>query len=216
MDQNALEVIGLSHRYLTTWALKEVRFSIPRLESLAILGPNGCGKSTLLKILATRLCPTRGEGKIKNFDLKKNRSEIRKITEWLGHELGLYKALTAEENLKFHSQIKGKKCSKEILADLLDRVELKKHRHKPVANFSAGMRKRLALARILLDDPEYIFLDEPHANLDTEGKKWIDQHILDWKKNGKTLLLVSHNRSEILSLCERTLVLNEGKIDELS
>lgn len=207
-----LELRALGHRYITHWALTDVSVCSVAKEVVAILGPNGCGKSTLLKILATRLDPTCGGGTLLGLDLKRDNLEIRTQVEWLGHELGFYKALTAEENLKFSMSLCGKKAGNEAISEVLEKMGIVKARNKAVGLFSTGMKKRLALARVLLRQPKTILLDEPHANLDRDGKQLMNACIIHWKKQGIPVFLASHDHSEVLPLCDKALVLNHGTV----
>ena len=209
---NAVEIKRLSHRYAFHWALADLSFCATKGEVIAVLGPNGCGKSTLLKILATRLEVTRGEGTLFGLALKKEKMKIRKTMEWLGPTLGLYDALTAEENLKFAFTLRGEKPDRQKIAASLEKVGLQKWKEKRVDTFSSGMRKRVALARILLQDPQMILLDEPHTYLDREGKMLLNECVTLWQKRGVTLFLASHDHSEVLPLCNKALVLNHGKL----
>lgn len=202
----------IDHRYASQWALRNVSFSINPGETIAVLGPNGCGKSTLLRILATLLEPTSASGTLLGFDLKKDASEIRAQMAWLGHDLGLYKTLTAGENLKFSYGICGRCLSDSQIQKVLEEVGLQGLKNRPVASFSVGMRKRLSLARILLETPALVLLDEPHTNLDREGKILMNRCVVQWKKMGTTLFLASHDHHEVLPLCDKALVLNQGKV----
>lgn len=210
--ETAIKLENIFHRFTAHWALKDISFSISKGECVAVLGPNGCGKTTLLKILATRLAPTKGVGKILGWDMKKDTEPIRREIKWLGHDFGIYKTLTAEENLKFFFRINGKRLGQAELMSALEQVGLEAACHKRVSTFSTGMKKRLALAKILLEDPKIILLDESHANLDQEGKKMMNEMIADWKKAGVTILFSSHDHEEALSLCDRALMLNEGRL----
>lgn len=206
----AIEIKNLSHRFGLSWALRNIVLEIAAGECVAILGPNASGKSTLLKIMATRLKPTRGEVRIFGLSLQNGLGQIRSQTEWLGHELGLYKNLSAQENLAFHFKMKGQKPSIEKIETALNRVKLNGNKNNPISTFSSGQRKRLTLARILLAEPKIILLDEPHTNLDQEGKKLMNDLITNWQATGKTLCLASHDHKEILPLCSRALHLLEG------
>lgn len=202
----AIELKKIGFRYGRVWVLKELDFQVSAGETVAIFGPNASGKSTLLKILATRLKPTRGEGTVLGHDLRNGPAEIRNHVEWLGHDLALYKTLRAEENLAFHSKLKGRRPDERKMEEALKKTGLNGN-PKPVSSFSKGQVKRLALARILLENPKVILLDEPHANLDQEGKKLLNGLLAQWKRDGVTLLLASHDHEEILPLCDKTLSL---------
>lgn len=206
-----IELKNISHRFGQNWALKNITFSVKAGEAVALFGPNASGKSTLLKILSTRLKPTKGEGTILDQDIRNGVSKIRSATEWLGHELAFYKTLTARENLAFHFKLKGGKSDDEKIEHVLEKVNLDLSQNKPLHSFSRGQLKRLALARILLENPKIILLDEPHTNLDQEGKALMNQLLLEWKKEGVTLLMASHEQKEILPLCDKVLLLKEGQ-----
>lgn len=212
MSQTSIELHAISHRYANHWALVNVTLAVEKGENIAVLGPNGCGKSTLLKILATLLRPSSGKGLLFGFDLKKNTSQIREKMSWLGHELGLYRTLTAEENLKFSFGLRGRRPEFQKIDNALFEVGLRQASQKPVASFSIGMRKRLSLARILLENPSLILLDEPHTNLDREGKILMNQCVTHWEKGGATIFLASHDHHEVLPLCNKALVLNQGRV----
>ncbi|MDP2600200.1 MAG: heme ABC exporter ATP-binding protein CcmA [Deltaproteobacteria bacterium] len=211
MKNPVIELKNLGHRYAGTWALHRLSLQIDEGEVVAILGPNGCGKTTLLKILATRLAPTCGEGTLLGHPLSET-APIRKGVKWLGHELGLYKALTAEENLDFFAKISGQKILGRQLDILLEKVGLQKNRREKVAAFSTGMKKRLSLARILMENPQILLFDEPHTNLDQEGKKRMSTLILERKKAGCTVLFSSHDHPETIPLCDKILALNHGRL----
>ena len=203
---------NISERFGTHWALKNINLTINPGETVAVLGANGSGKSTLLKILATLLKPTRGKGMIFGDSLTEELALVRRKTHWLGHEFNLYKTLTAEENLKFFYSLKGEKANPEKIDFVLQLVGLQKEKRKAADHFSAGMQKRLAIARALLKDFTVYLLDEPHTNLDKEGKNLMDRCIANWKKKGATLFLASHDHSNVLPLADRMLILEHGEI----
>ncbi len=207
-----IELKNVGHRFGKRWALSNLSFQVNAGEVVAILGPNGCGKTTLLKILATRLSPSRGEGVVLGKSLIKEVSKIREEVQWLGHELGLYKALTAEENLKFFANMTGEKIGEGQIEEALEKVGLRNNRHQRVGQFSTGMKKRLSVARILIKNPKILLFDEPHTNLDQEGKKRMSELILEKKKAGCTILFSSHDHPETIPLCDKILALNEGTL----
>lgn len=211
MSGNAVELQNLSHRYAAHWALHRVSFAATAGDCVAVFGPNGCGKSTLLKILATLLTPAVGGGQILGNDLRKDPAQIRRRLCWLGHDLGLYKALSAGENLKIAAALRGGTLPAAKVEEVLERVGLTGLKHKRVDSFSTGMRKRLALAKILSTPCDLILLDEPHANLDRIGKVLMNKLIAEWRREKITLFLASHDHPEVIPLCDKALVLNEGR-----
>ena len=179
----SIRVHKLSFRYSSTWILKDLSFEIPEGVTAIIAGANGSGKTTLLKILATLLEPTRGE--IKTFD----RSQVA----WLGHELGIYFDLTAQENLEFHYRLQGFKPNFKKIGEVLEQVGLSSLKQQRAGNLSMGQKKRLGLAKRLLDDKPCLILDEPFANLDVEGKKILNRLFEEWGAKKKTILFTSHD-----------------------
>lgn len=202
MTTSAVHLRGIGHRFGAAWALAGVDISVPAGSVVAVTGPNGCGKSTLLKILATRLTPTSGGGTVLGCDLRREVTAIRERVQWLGHELGLYKSLTIEENLCFSLSILGLTSPNGTIRKAIDRVGLAALGRTPVAACSSGMRKRLALARLLLQPVELILLDEPHTNLDTDGRALMNALIGEWKRQGATIFLASHDQAEVRALCD--------------
>ena len=147
---SAISLQSLSHRYGSQWVLVDINLQFAAGETIALLGPNGSGKSTLLRILSTLLQPTRGKGTLWGNDLATDRQKIRSQLHWLGHDFNLYKNLTALENLRLFYQLRGETHSLQIMKEAMAAVGLPHRENDPVGAFSAGMRKRLALARILL------------------------------------------------------------------
>jgi heme exporter protein A len=184
---NALELRGLVHRYQRTYVLRGANLTLPSNAILALYGANGAGKTTLLKIIASSLAPTRGAGTVVGFELK-DRFEIRKRVLIVSHALGFYPDLTGRENLEFAVTMHGKPNANVSAA--LERVQLSSPNR--VRAYSSGMRKRLALAKMLLLEPDLILLDEPFAALDPEGKNLVETLILEEKTRGATLIIASH------------------------
>jgi len=210
-DPMAIQLEGLSQRFGRTWAVNRLDLNIATGEAIGVLGPNGSGKSTLLRMLTTLLPPTRGRGKIFGCDLVRQSGEVRRQIHWLGHDFNLYTQLTAIENLKLFFGFQGAKADTRLIRQALEKVGLIPAADKPVSAFSAGMRKRLAMAKIFLKKTPLILLDEPHTNLDREGRDLMNQMIAQWKKEGATLMLATHDHSTVLPLCDKILVLNNGE-----
>ncbi len=209
---SAIVLKSLSHRYGSQWVLVDINLQVSAGETVALLGPNGSGKSTLLRILSTLLPATRGSGSLWGNDLNNDRQKIRSQLHWLGHDFNLYKNLTALENLRLFYQLRGEVPSLQTMQEALAAVGLPKRGNDFVGSFSAGMRKRLALARILLKDLPLIMLDEPHTNLDQDGKTLMDRYIAEWKRKKITVFLASHDHDAVLKLADKALVLGDSGI----
>jgi heme exporter protein A len=205
-----VEAQQVSKRYARTWALKAVDLTVARGELVSLLGPNGSGKSTLLRILTAVTRPTYGD--IKLFGAPpKNGNNVRERLGVLPHQSYLYGELTAFENLRFASTMYGVRPTREQLTDALAHVGLAHVVDEQVRTFSSGMRKRLALARATLHDPELVLLDEPYGALDVEGIGWVDRFISELRDANKTLVIATHEIGRALALCDRAVALRGGR-----
>jgi heme ABC exporter ATP-binding subunit CcmA len=186
----AISLSRLTRVFGTQPAIVGVDLSVQRGEVVLLRGPNGAGKSTLLRVIATALTPTYGGGSVLGFDLVRQRDQVRRRTELLGHDTRLYEDLTAVENLRFACTLYGAGARR--VPGALERVGLAGVSGERVAGFSHGMRQRMALARGLLRGPELLLLDEPYAGLDVEAKAMVDQVVLAARSAGNTVLLATH------------------------
>jgi heme ABC exporter ATP-binding subunit CcmA len=208
----AVEVSGLGRRYGRRWALVDVEVRLARGSVLMVAGRNGSGKSTLLRVLATAIPPTRGSGRVLGFDLDHDRDEVRRTTALLGHASYTYEALTALENLRITARFLGRAPGREALRALLDEVGLAERGDDPVEIFSAGMRKRLSLARVLLQDAEVVLLDEPYGQLDPPGFRLVDGLFARLRERGKSVIMTTHLLERGADLCDDGLLLEAGRV----
>jgi heme ABC exporter ATP-binding subunit CcmA len=177
-----------------------------------LAGRNGSGKSTLLRVLSTLLRPDRGQLLLLGRDPGQDAEEVRRRTALLGHRSFLYEPLTALENLELWARLMGKEEGGPALADRLNEVGLGERAHDPVAGFSAGMRQRLALARMLLKDAELVLLDEPYGHLDPPGFRLVDGLLEKLRAQGRTVLVATHLLARGRELCDRALLLEAGRL----
>ena len=189
-------LLNVSHCFATSWVLSHVNLSIPTGACVLLTGDNGAGKTTLLRLIAKALQPT--QGKIQwNIEPGKS-SPVGLIT----HQHYLYEALNAVQNLRIVAQLLEKSSTPASLLALLQQVDLQSHANLPVSSFSAGMKKRLALARLLLIDPTLILLDEPFGQLDLAGIAKMQQFIANWCNEQKTVILCTHDLDKAKHLCD--------------
>lgn len=203
---------GLAKNYGRINAVDNVDLRIRAGEFVAITGPNGAGKSTLLKLLSARLHPSDGEILINGVSLSDDRMDIRKEFGVLSHESYLYDELTAIENLRFFGNLydmEGVQLDDQI-GILLDETGLWRRATDRVSTFSRGMKQRLSFARALIHDPDVLFLDEPFSGLDPGASKIMERLLI--KKSSTTRLLVTHNIEFAISICDRILVMDGGKL----
>lgn len=183
-----------------------------RPSSLTVLvGANGAGKTSLLRLLAGLVGLSAGEGTVLGLNLANvDRRQLRRRVGWLGHEGSFYDDLTVQENLTFAAKALGSPIDE--LSTVLERVDLSARRHTAAKQLSAGQRRRLGLAWLLLRRPELWLLDEPYASLDDEGRTFFDALIGDVIERGATVVVSAHDALRSAQLRPRTLVMSGGRI----
>jgi heme exporter protein A len=181
--------------------------------SLLVVGANGAGKTTLLRMLATSLRPTSGDLKIFGVRPEDDLLGVRRRLGLVSHRTHLYDDLTATELLEVTASIAGMQHSPDRDGALLCRVGLEGRGGDVIRGFSAGMRKRLSFARLLLQDPEIILLDEPYGQLDVAGVEFVDRLIAEFIAAGKTLVMSTHQVERGARLLKSGLVLASGRMD---
>jgi heme ABC exporter ATP-binding subunit CcmA len=210
MNDVAIEVQRLARRYGRRWALSDVSFHVPPATVMMVAGRNGAGKSTLFRVLSTAIRPDAGKASIGGFDVVRHREDVRKLTAMLSHQNYLYDSLTAKENLQVTADHLG--ARRNGIGELLAQVALDARADDAVSTFSAGMRKRLSFARVMLQEPRVVFLDEPYGALDPPGFDLVDRVILDLKSRGTTILLATHQWERAARLSDVALVLDAGRV----
>jgi heme ABC exporter ATP-binding subunit CcmA len=180
--------------------------------SLTVLvGANGAGKTSLLRLLAGLVGLSAGEGSVLGLDLATvDRRQLRRRVGWLGHEGSFYDDLTVAENLTFAARALERPIDE--LATVLERVELSARRDIVAKRLSAGQRRRLGLAWLLLRRPELWLLDEPYASLDDEGRTFFDALLSDVVARGATVIVSAHDPLRSAQLHPRTLLMAGGRI----
>lgn len=206
----AIDAKKLARRYGRRWALADVSFHVEPGTVLMIAGRNGAGKSTLLRVLATAIRPDRGTVTVGGFDVVRHREDVRKLTALLAHQNYLYESLTARENLEVVADHLG--TSRDRVPSLLARVGLGTRGDDVISTFSAGMRKRLSFARVLLQEPRVVLLDEPYGALDPPGFDLVDHVIAELKASGANILMATHQWERGSRLCDQALVLEAGMV----
>lgn len=207
-----IEIKKLTKQADNKLILRGVDLSIKKGETVAILGPNGAGKSTLLKVLATLIKPTSGRVLVNDMDLKKNHIQIKKIMGYLPHSSLLYDHYSPLENLVFFGKIYGVKNVEQRAVGLVKEVGLSFFLNEPVKNFSRGMIQRIAIARAIVHEPEILLLDEPHTGLDQGAISILNNVILAMKQKGTTTLMVTHDFKQAAEICDRIIIVKNGKI----
>jgi len=205
-----IEVKNLVKDFGGRRVLDGISFEVEKGEVFGYLGPNGAGKTTTLRIILGLLNPTSGEAIVMGKNLAEDDEARKKIGVVLEND-GLYEDLSAFDNLEYYAQLYDVSNRKEKIEDLLRFVGLY-GRNERVGFFSKGMRRKLAIARAIINDPEVLFLDEPSAGLDPEAQRMVRNLILELSKEGKTVFLNSHDLDEVQRICDRVAILQRGRI----
>lgn len=197
-------------------AVKDISLEIPQKKIIGVLGINGAGKTTTIRMLASIIAPTSGSLTMNGVDAVKNHLWIKeRINVISGGERNLYWRLTAKENLRYFGSLyglSGDDLDKRITY-LLRTVGLEEAANVPVERYSKGMKQRLQIARGLINDPIYLFMDEPTLGLDIVIAKEIRNLVSDLAhKEGRGILLTTHYISEAEELCDYIYILDKGRI----
>ena len=208
----SIHVGGLRKAFARRLVLRDVTLDVAAGEVLALLGANGAGKTTLLRILATLSRPTAGTARILGFDCAREPERVRPHLGVVGHGCWAYDDLTALENLRFWTTLHGRPVGEDRLRAALAQLDLDAAAAERVRTLSAGMRRRLALARLWLGEPQVLLLDEPFAALDQRAAKWLDGYLASVKARGGAALLVTHGLARGLGVADRVAILAGGRI----
>ena len=196
----------------TVRSLESLDLTVKRGEIFGLLGPNGAGKTTTIKLILGLIFPTSGSVRVLDTD-PRDIAAKQKIG-YLPEESYLHRFLNAEETLDFYGRLFDlpRDVRRARSEELIERVGLKHARKRPLREYSKGMVRRVGLAQCLINDPEFILLDEPTSGMDPIGSREIKDLILDLKRQGKTVLLSSHLLSDVEDVCDRVAMLYRGKL----
>jgi heme ABC exporter ATP-binding subunit CcmA len=207
-----IHAIDLEKRFGALPVLDGVSLAVAPGEAVALLGPNGAGKTTLLKILATLVRPTRGHAAVAGHDCVRDPEGARRATGLMAHGAYVYDDLSAMENLRFWVELAGRRVTADALRAALADVDLDAFADDRVRAFSAGMRRRLGLARLVLLAPRVLLLDEPFAGLDARARKWLEEYLARFKERGGAVLMTTHSFGRDLGAIDRIAILTGGRI----
>jgi ABC-2 type transport system ATP-binding protein len=209
----AIELRALCKSFGTLHAVDHLTLAIEQGEIFGLLGPNGSGKTTTINLISGLSTPTSGEVQVMGYDVRRHARRIRQMLGAVPQETALYEELSAWDNLDFHADLFGmaRQGKKARIIEMLELVQLQERKRSRVGTFSGGMKRRLALARALLHDPQLLYLDEPTLGVDVQSRRAIWDYILSLHKQGKTVLTTNY-LEEAQALCERIAILDHGKL----
>jgi sodium transport system ATP-binding protein len=209
-----IEVKAISKSFGNVKAVKDVSFTAPDSQVTALLGANGAGKTTSLRMIYSLITPESGEILIDGIDPKKEPEKARKLLGVLPDTRGLYKRLTARENIEYFGKLHGmsdeqiRSRTDSLVADL----RMEDFIDRKTDGFSQGQRVKVAIARALVHDPQNIILDEPTNGLDVMSTRGVRAFLQKEKERGKCILFSSHVMQEVAAVSDEILIVNNGVV----
>ena len=211
--KNLVEVKNLKKKYGYKEAVKGISFSIKENEILGLLGPNGSGKTTTIGMMLGLLKPSNGEILIDGKKIEESRIETLQKINFISPYIELPKKLTVKQNLIVYCKLYNVVNVKNRIDYLAEKLRLENLLNRVTGELSSGQKNRVSLAKALINNPKVLFLDEPTASLDPEIGDFVRSFLENYKKEKKiSILLASHNMSEVTRLCKTVLMMKNGII----
>ncbi|MCK4797266.1 MAG: ABC transporter ATP-binding protein, partial [Spirochaetes bacterium] len=212
----AIVVNNISKTYKKLKAVDDLSFEVEKSHCFGILGPNGAGKTTMMKMLygkVRRNFKYHGQIRVFGYDPIKNELEIKYVSGIVPQENNLDLELSVIQNLMVYSKFYSikKKTAMERIENLLDFMELSNKKNSKIRQLSGGMKRRLVIARALINDPKLLILDEPTTGLDPQVRHIIWDKLRILKKGGVTILLTTHYMEEAYQLCDKLIMMHKGE-----
>lgn len=211
-----IELHDVVKKFGGTVALAGVSFQVRQGTTVGLLGPNGSGKTTTMRLLTGMIEPEEGSIRVMDLDPQKQGDDIRAVSGVLTENAAMYEWMTARDNLKFFGALYGLKGTglENKVGELIGAFNMGEYADKKVSGYSTGMKKRLAIARALINDPKILLLDEPTSGLDPESAKSIINLIETLNSEKVTILICTHNLNEAQTVCDEFVFLDKGTILE--
>jgi len=212
--ENAIEVNGLTKFYGSLLAVDNVKFEVKAKEIFGLLGPNGAGKTTTIRMICGMLRQTGGTAVVAGFDVLKQPTDVKRRIGLVPDVSNLFGELSARINLEFMGKLYGldKKTRRDRIDHVLELFQLKDRQSDLVKYYSKGMHRRLTIAAALLHQPEILIMDEPTSGLDAQTARLVREIIVDLNKEGRTILLTTHQIEEADRLAHRVGIIDLGKL----
>jgi ABC-2 type transport system ATP-binding protein len=212
VDEEILRVEQIGKRFNHVWVVQDLSFTLKRGEVLGLLGANGAGKTTTLAMLLNLVTPTTGGIRLFGQDAARDRNGLLSRMNFSSPYVDLPHRLTVLQNLSVYGRLYGVSPLNEKITTLCNQLGIADLKNKRYGQLSSGQRTRVALAKALINDPELLLLDEPTASLDPDVADNVRGWILEYRdRTGAAILMSSHNMPEIERLCDRVIVLKQGR-----
>ena len=212
-QESTLVARGLRKSYANFEAVKGVDFEVYRGECFGFLGPNGAGKTTTMKMIYGAAVPTGGELRVAGLDVRQHEREVKRRIGVVPQENNLDEDLKVKENLLVYGRYFDlpRKLVRQRAEELLEFVQLSEKVGAKVEHLSGGMKRRLLIARALINDPDLVVLDEPTTGLDPQARHLVWDKLRELTSKGKTLILTTHYMDEAAQLCDRVCIMEGGR-----
>src|SRR5436190_4031455 len=213
----AVAVDQLVKTYKTTRAVDGVSFALESGSVTGLLGGNGAGKTTTIAMILGLVMPTAGRVRVLGADMPRRRYQVLHRMNFESPYIDMPHRLTVRQNLTVFGRLYAVADLAGRIAEIADQLELTEFLDRPTGKLSAGQKTRVALAKALVNAPEVLLLDEPTASLDPDTADWVRTRLEHYRiERGATVLLASHNMAEVERLCERVIMMNQGRLHELT
>ncbi|MGM3307789.1 ATP-binding cassette domain-containing protein [Anabaena sp. WFMT] len=209
-----LQTLELTRRFEQFTAVDSLNISVTAGEVFGLLGPNGAGKSTVIKMLTTLLPVSSGKAYLAGYDVTRQPESVRRVIGYVPQALSADGSLTGYENLLIFSKLYDipSRRRKQQIAEVLEFMGLEDAAHRLVGTYSGGMIRKLEIAQAILHQPQILFLDEPTVGLDPVARSQVWQLMEELRVNfGTTIFLTTHFLEEANTLCNRVVIMNQGK-----
>jgi ABC-2 type transport system ATP-binding protein len=216
-DDFVIDVHRLTKQYPSGNGIKDLTFAVAKGELFVFLGPNGAGKSSTIKILTGLIAPDSGSAVVANHDVARERLALKKVIGYMAERPYLYDKLTGREFLRFMGDVYGVPKSKRDTRanELLSIFEISAAADQLVETYSQGMRQKIALAGVLIHEPEVLFLDEPTNGLDPRSARLVKDVLRQICDRGATVFMTTHVLEVAEQMCDRVGILNDGRLVEI-
>ena len=215
MSAPVVAVDRLAKDYKTTRAVDGISFALERGSITGLLGGNGAGKTTTIAMILGLVMPTSGSVRVMDAEMPRQRYQVLHRMNFESPYLDLPHRLTVRQNLAVFGRLYAVDNLSERIASFADELALIELLDRPTGKLSSGQKTRVALAKALINAPELLLLDEPTASLDPDTADWVRGRLERYRaERGATVLLASHNLSEVERLCERVIIMKRGRIED--
>ncbi len=210
----AIDVVKLTHRFKNHLAVDDVSFQVRAGSLHGFVGPNGAGKTTCLKAICTLSPVQNGSVEVFNMNVSKQTNDVRRRIGFMPDHFSMYRQMTVQEYLDFFAAAYGIPYAErmKVVEDVMTLTDMEGRRDSLIQTLSRGMQQRVGLARVLVNDPDLLLLDEPASGLDPRARIELMEILKELQRMGKTIFISSHILSELAELCDSVTIIDRGKI----